>query len=459
MAGYEQLSLARMEDTVLADRFDLRDKIEKLRGKKIRFTKVDLSMRFQASGEELDAIVEDLREVGLLRLLEDDLIIPPLYRPALTIGVQGRELEINLDDANADVTTAVEQLADDDWATESSGSMTSDAKVHRARKRKNKRERYRDTTVDQIQISETDEEDDVHDKLERELTSDITPAPRKSERLEVEMSYAQSLANNGDVRAAFDHIFPQYAHSSHALLLACNFAVRIDDGALVDAVVAEATKPHWRNLSALMGRIFGLALLESDWEVASEVCAYLKGRQIDRAIFGLISMLDGLQEREWEVYSKWALLAGNSDPAPRSRSMEAVASVIAASRVLALARDSNESTHSSSIARWLNRYWVDFSGRNVSRTLHNFLGEYVRLKDTNFPSLFPYQILSIAEVLNHTRSLPQSLGDDVVLALVDVARSMSATDFDAFAAWRPYSTLADQVTIQIEIIRDAPPSR
>jgi hypothetical protein len=81
------------------------------------------------------------------------------------------------------------------------------------------------------------------------------------------------------------------------------------------------------------------------------------------------------------------------------------------------------------------------------------------LKDTNFPSLFPYQILSIAEVLNHTRSLPQSLGDDVVLALVDVARSMSATDFDAFAAWRPYSTLADQVTIQIEIIRDAPPSR
>jgi hypothetical protein len=96
-AGYAALSEVRMDDTILAEYSHIRRHVEALRHFPARFSRTQLAAALgmaQDSNRFADA-VEQLAECGLVELLADEqLRVPPLYRPAL---LSTKSLRLDLD--------------------------------------------------------------------------------------------------------------------------------------------------------------------------------------------------------------------------------------------------------------------------------------------------------------------------------------------------------------------------
>ena len=164
------------------------------------------------------------------------------------------------------------------------------------------------------------------------------------------------------------------------------------------------------------------------------------------ALGGLVRLIDPHLELEWTVHNNWAALMG--DDRFRTRRIVGQGSVVAASRVLSLARKSPQiDSEVRRAAHATKRYWAIFSSTEVRR-LHGAAWAYTRGEVD--PPMAPSQILSVLEVLEAAHALPHDLALEASGYVLNQLRNGPAGHRDGFASWAPFSPLAQLIVSNLE---------
>jgi hypothetical protein len=83
--GLGALSAQRVEDTLLAEAGSRASLVEKFRNGKAEHNMESLARTLGSSGEDLEAVVRFLREIGFLETIGSNFKIPMLYRDGLRV--------------------------------------------------------------------------------------------------------------------------------------------------------------------------------------------------------------------------------------------------------------------------------------------------------------------------------------------------------------------------------------
>lgn len=476
--GYEQLSMARLEDTVFADILRVREHVEKLRGKQIRFTRAELAERFEISDQDqLDHAIEELRAVGFLRLLDETLVVPPLYRPALFVAVHGRELSIGLDDladTEAEDSTTIPDAGTDIASSAAASKTTTETAERPRRARKRARRGHRDGLVDGPRLPDQAAEEDFKGQLEKELGvaaeashGDSPKEGRATEYKQVlsprvklshppkvsvgeQLKVARSLSAEGNLEEAFALLIPQLSSTVAALCLGADIAYLMDDEARIDAVMAEMLRTSFNREAAIQGRIFALGLNAFDVDVVRESAANINWTMHQAASIGMIRLLGQDALREWRAYAAW-ITGTDLGPVPMART----ASVIIGSRALAVARGSGLLGDISS-PEWTERYWPSWAERywnlvsdGAVRELHGACYSYARDPESVRPNLLPYQITSLAEILDYRQALPVRLRRELEEMVADRLAVGEMVHLEKYGEWSAFSLFARNVVKRV----------
>lgn len=462
-AGYEQVSTARLEDTVFAESPAARAWAEKLRGRTVRFTRDDLSGRFGLAGSDLDTAVETLRNAGLLRLIEGDFIVPPLYRPALFVAVHGSELTIGTDDQDEAVVHSTRPWPRNDEASQGSNNpqeslpsgtapvSTDQSTQARKRARHTERDNFLGVRTASEYLGETDFAADLARSLDVEFEAPATapPAPISPKAGTVGSKQVTTEEQRQQLKIAHDHlaamefddalsIFVRFAQTDAATAcdaldtaLTLGLERALDVAELVREARFKMQPPH-------LGRLVALDLIR-EGPLMKDLDA-IRARGVTQAAIAWVKFLGRDPELERVAYRSWRTHEGGSaSNTPFGRAVP----VVAASRVLALARGQRDAPPSESVGQATSEFWAIFP--DLVRRLQGVLGAYSRDPETVLPQMLPYQNLSIAECLREHQVLPRQLWASVRDRLVSVLVLGEDAHRAKFDDWRPFTPLAAEV--------------
>lgn len=441
--GYNHVSVARLEDTVLAEggRW-MRQLVEGLRGREIQFTHARLAEKLGLSGPTLDRAVAELKEVGVIRLYEGDLLVATLYRPALFA-----------DNHVAEVDAIVHAP---DIIIDSPRESADSAPKKRLRKRRG--QAFRDNLLSTRPVDDFGEAD-LRDTLIEEVgileaagpTSDSAPVVRVEPRQERETRprfsapEIRAMAAEGRHAEAIATLLPDHENLATALCLAADVAYDSRSIDLISRVNAALDNPRLAREGSVQGRKFALGVLHGDLEETLRESRSISMSQLSLAAIGIVRMCGQDVNRERWVYRAVADYVTDSGTTWSSHGrLVGALPVLDASRVLAFARWSAvdnpkvwEAEREAAVADYWNAY-----PPSVVRAMHGIAFAYTRNPEEPVPTLLPYQILSVAAVLEGAEALPKTLETALTGALAKAYESLVDTHRVAFDAWAAYSTMA-----------------
>jgi hypothetical protein len=480
-AGYKQLSVARLNDTLYAESAIARENIPKLRGKVTKFSQQALADKLGIDGAALDHVVQVLIYVGFLRIDGDSYLIPPLYRPALFSSTHKAELVIGAWDLGGVQPNSESEDSEDDGVADLEGqgegsAQSNDGKSlqgspekrrrRRSRTRKNRSGRdefiptgARSEVVDEVSFAaeiraELDIEAGELSETDPEPLSLVTNVPRS---IEPQVSKGQAkrqpsggaqavlsareMGEQGDAAGGFRLLYPQYTHHHGAACVAADLAYLSSDADVI-AAAREMLLAH-SDAWAAQGRSVALAVADGDFIQAQSILKDLRRDHLQTFAIGVIRMVGQAPDKEaafWrrslefdaeqEVFSpmrnKWCILAG--------------------SRALSIGRHYWESGTDAGfvgVSGVRDLIWDQASWAASVRHIMGWTWAYARDDASSMPepSLLPYQVLSCATVLESVGRLSFELRAGVVDRL---SRQLAGAEFqhrERFLEWAQYSPM------------------
>lgn len=477
--GHEQLSFARLEDTVLAEGMVPRSYVDALRGRVVQFSQRELGERLELRGPALDVALSELQSAGLLRAVDDIYVLAPLFRPALFDALH--EFEIGGDDQQdfADDRTidrhpvasfTVGESADSSTPTTADGEATPVVASSKRRKRKRVRNRreYRDVMVNGRQLpdsagfedftaalnSELDMVESEPESVSEEISDRLEPFQPQSPAFPDVKTPPRSRRHDGHSEAlAFRDVgkYPEAVssllsaeHSSAAsVCLAADLAYMSEDAGLVQSVLKPLARSDLKRMGSVRGRLFALLLIGDEAERADVVARSLPRDQVTPAVIGLVKMLSQDCSREKWLYRAVTQLVADGALTSGSPLVKSIP-VVYASRVLAIARWAAV----DSLTMWkgersaaIEEYWAIQRPAAV-RHLHGLLYAYVADPGSAVPRMLPYQVVSVADTLAHVEALPDYLRAATIEAIRSELEQITEEHRANFGRWAEFSTLA-----------------
>ncbi|MET8551702.1 P-loop ATPase, Sll1717 family [Micromonospora zamorensis] len=503
--GYKQLSTARMQDTLYAESTIARTYIEKLRGRAVRFTESEISERLGVRGEELEEILRVLRYIGFLRNNEGVFIVPPLYRPAFFMSIHGAELRlgaaeaseisdfaeqedaVGVDDAVAPLsgveTGKKPEAADGDEEQEDHAETpgaTAAFKRKRRRTRPKRRESSRDELVPTNTPSEINDQLDFAQELGDALGNDdgelVEVATKVGSALHAASStspgvgasgvpprdstttlpartgawavgQARELGDQGDAIGGFHLLYPQHTGHDGAACVAADLAYLSGDRATINLAIAMLKGGQVTRSWPALGRLLVFELMVSDIDAVNSLVSSASkryGQEIAIAVVRMVGQVPELEAAFWQT----SLAVVSPANAPNSM-LKSIWPILAASRVMAIGRNSWE-RGAGNVANDLNtlrnQIWTPELWKSTVRNIQGFLHAYAAGGPTaTLPVLVPYQILSLASVLENAGRLSAALRAGVARSLGTHLDGTDVRHRERFLEWVQYSPLVLEV--------------
>lgn len=262
------------------------------------------------------------------------------------------------------------------------------------------------------------------------------------------LEYARDLQARGAYDDVIDALLPRFAEMPAALCLASDASFASDRIDLMERVFFYLRNPEMRAEPSIQGRLFALSITlgnTADAMGASQACDL----NTNTAVIGLIKLLNGNFEREWQFYRNVATVG--RDEISSSVGLFGLVPVVAAMRLLSVCRRRGESDCKPYVDHrddLLEEYWSLF-GKTCEPLLKRYLCNYVGQGSSEPIAMLPYQVLSIYEVVF---SVPQKHDELTDALIVTLAESLSTAPWNVrsdFAAWALRSDIAHAVIMEL----------
>ncbi|MGW3614691.1 P-loop ATPase, Sll1717 family [Micromonospora sp. NPDC005163] len=517
--GYKQLSTARMQDTLYAESTIARTYIEKLRGRAVRFTESEISERLGVRGEELEEVLRVLRYIGFLRNNEGVFIVPPLYRPAFFMSIHGAELRLGAAEAS-EISDFAEQedvvAVDSASAAPLSGEQTGGsleaadgdeeqeghAETPRAasavkRKRRRTRPKRRESSRDELVPTNTPSE--INDQLDFaqelgdalgnddgelvEVTTEVGPALHGTSFVSpgVEASsvssrdstatlpartgawavgQARELGDQGDAIGGFHLLYPQHTGHDGGACVAADLAYLSRDRATINLAIAMLKDGEVARSWPALARLLVFELMVGDLDAVSSLVSSASKRYAQEIAIAVVRMVGQVPELE-AAFWQTSLAVLSSANAPNSM-LKSIWPILAASRVMAIGRNSWErgaGNVASDLSALRNQIWTSELWNSTVRNIQGFLHAYAAGGPTaTLPVLVPYQILSLASVLESAGRLSAALRAGVARSLGAHLDGTDVRHRERFLEWVQYSPLVLEVEMTSKVGVQAGPA-
>lgn len=477
-AAFRQLSVSRLQDTLFSESASARKYIERLRGRVTKFTRNELARQLRVRGDELEAIINELRYVGFLRLDEDNLVVPPLFRPALFVAVHGAELKIDAD------TLGSELFVDPGERHHPVDEQAAPEPPIVERKRRTRRRRPRSSASDRDELVPSGMRSEVEHELDfAEVLADALPAEGErqvaltdgNEERTTSLAAAELLANvhtdsatqaatdtpnpvassivaardlgqQGQALAGFHLLWPSLTHEISAVCAAADLAVASGDlFALSTARQLLAVAPM--SEGAVAGRYLVLTLMHDEPEDLAQVIRQIDGAPVKQTSIAIVRMVSMAPSEEARFWRRSIRLIGATEVADSN--IPHLWTILAASRVLPVCRLYwEQGLDSASLDEEIVRaqIWEDANWGSALEDIAGYISNYASgTVAPGCPVLVPYQILSLLTLLNRNDRLPSELR---TTALARLSRELAHTEAihqDRFVEWARYSSIVLEV--------------
>lgn len=444
-AGYEQLSAARLQDTLYAESLDARALIEKLYGRDVRFTRRALSTRLETTGKELDEALQILRYVGFLRFDGEQYIIPPLYRPAMFAGLHGSERHLGTTSADCVNTLTVQQT--DIHPNQVEYPTRQRIRGHRSRSRE-----PRDQIVPTSQRSEVEHEDDLKDKLVGELGPPVPrttqasadsdpPSPTRPLQAEI-IKNARNISRSSNPLNAFLYLHPEHTGEVRVACTAADLAYRSGDTNIKQQAIHLLSQSDIR-----LGRVLGRAIvLQQSLSNSAELGRLLELVNIENlheVFIAVIRIIDRTPSVEIDF---WRDSLAMNDSALDSRSiLKTHWPLLAGSRILAIVRGSNERMRDTEVNVEILRDQLQHEHKWDEISLTKFMTTYSEDPSSTVPPMLSYQVLSIFALLESLTPVKPTMRRGVIHSLCRETSKLDESHWRRFIEWERYSSLVSDV--------------
>lgn len=476
-AGYKQLSIARLNDTLYAESGIARQSIPKLRGRRTRFSREHLSEKLGVSGQEIDAVIQALIYVGFLRIDEDAYLIPPLYRPALFSSTHKAELVIGARDLEGVDDAAAGDIDMDAGESEASAptqvakrsKTPTRGRPGRPRPSQSGRDEFIPTGAPSEVVDEDAFAAEIHAELEIDdgewgatyysssppqdhtKPRDTDPTGNQSARSAADLSIkrppsigaqavqnARALGEQGDAIGGYRLLHPKFTGHDGAACVAADLAYLSQDPGVVrsarDMLSSHGSAP------AALGRSFVLAINDRDSDAAKSILTRFRSNDIQAFTIALTRMVSQVPEHEalfWRTALEFERHHGSGSRMPNL-------AILAASRVLAICRHYWESGSDAGfvgISGVRDQIWDQVTWASNIRHIIGWCWAYARddPKSPPAPSLLPYQVISAVTVLESVNGLSIELRATLLDRL---SRQLDVIDYEhraRFAEWGQYT--------------------
>ncbi|WP_157210129.1 P-loop ATPase, Sll1717 family [Nocardioides aequoreus] len=488
-SGYTQLSVARLQDTVVAESPELRAAIEGIRGSKMTLKLADLELLIGAQGKELNELIAALTNAGVLRAgNKSEWVIPPLFRPAMYRSVHGAEARIG----QAEVAAVADLVAGSDELVEDSSSQDVEppARKKRSRGRRGSHNSGRDELIPTGQKSELSDDLDVAQSLTEQLGGKLeaeggeslggerppgreaqakpkklpawkrkAPTPSLSSKEQEELALrrdavhaAWDLADADDVRGGFAILYPTWTDHPAVACVAADLAYRSGEPDLKLVATKFLANDKLSSAGAVLARRIVLALAPNvDGTPSNDVNLEPLMRRTakvsaDVLAIGIVKTLSQAPSREaafWQT-SLPRIMATEFVPGSWIKSAWPI---LAAGRMLPVFRFWQQADPGlfAVLREVVEQVFDGAAWADSIPRLQGFLYAYSADTESVTPAALPYQVLSMAAVLESKGRLPDSLRDDLVLAIAQVLNRTEPDHLDRFKDWQHFSGIAIEV--------------
>jgi WD40 repeat protein len=255
------------------------------------------------------------------------------------------------------------------------------------------------------------------------------------------MDYAYSLYAEGDAGAALVQLLPRAGKSVNVLQRASDIAFASGRVDLMQAVLTPLKDPRVRGQMRVQARLFAIAVSIGELDVAREAAAAI-GTDVFDAMLGLTYLFERARGQEWDLYRESAASLSAGEFGADFNFAHFIAEV-AAMRLLAVCRhDSVGDSFFLYRDALTAEFWRMF-GSGVAPRLLRLVSDFT--DSATDPVMFPYQVLSVYEVLRAADLADDVLRDQLIGAIARELRAKPPKIRKDFAAWRGYSDLAAAV--------------
>jgi hypothetical protein len=488
--GLRQLSLRRLEDTIVAEDHSIKPFVDRLRGDRFEFSTADLIATLGALPADADSVLDRLVSTGLLRrdMSQDErdykYSIPPLFRPALfRADLTNFERRLQLGNgievppqqsgetasAGYPITTPTRPVPGPGVQTapsdDTEGKSPPDSRPKRQRTRKG---------ADQTWASAPVRVGSVLDPRARDESSNMSvsegeqPQPgsgsrsgspayharraekwRQGQEISLAISSARRMAENGLPSWGFDILHPALSTHVGAACAAADLAFQTRDRqsmlAAFDTLLQHLFSRD-ADIPAPLGRLIALSTesgIHNDRFVS--LCEMVTASTLQGVAIAISRIMGHAQTEEHLCWCRFRDLANQL---PDENLVKSNWPILAASRLLAWVRSAKERLREEwNTGTLAETVFVDLDDSLVNRLLE-YVTHYCESPDTLVPRLLPYQVISQVAVIECAgRELSAGSRQQVVSAITRELASAESEYVARFAEWAGYSALVRDVAL------------